>query len=82
MPPPPTAAIGCSSMADITRESHYIPQATLKRWSLDGIHVSAYRLLVSHPNVVETAVSSIVIDRLGDSVRLFALRAFSDPCTS
>lgn len=41
-------------MADeITRESHYVPQATLKRWSLDGLHVSAYRLLVSHPNVPE-----------------------------
>lgn len=38
---------------EITRESHYVPQATLKRWSLDGIHVSAYRLLVSHPNVPE-----------------------------
>ena len=40
-------------MADITHNSHYVPQATLRRWSEDGIHVYAYRILVSHANVPE-----------------------------
>ena len=30
---------------DITRESHYVPQATLRRWSEDNVHVWAYRIL-------------------------------------
>ena len=40
-------------MSEITRESHYVPQATLRRWSEDGVNVHAYRLLVSHQNVPE-----------------------------
>jgi hypothetical protein len=40
-------------MSDITRESHYVPQATLRRWSEDGVNVHAYRLLVSHQDVPE-----------------------------
>ena len=40
-------------MADITRNSHYVPRATLKRWSDDGTHVHAYRILVSHAKVPE-----------------------------
>ena len=40
-------------LPNITRNNHYVPQATLKRWSDDAAHVYAYRLLVSHPNVPE-----------------------------
>jgi hypothetical protein len=40
-------------MSEISRESHYVPQATLRRWSEDGVNVHAYRLLVSHQNVPE-----------------------------
>ena len=40
-------------MADITHNSHYVPQATLRRWSDDGTHVHAYRILVSHADVPE-----------------------------
>jgi hypothetical protein len=40
-------------MSEITRESHYVPQASLRRWSNDGVNVWAYRLLVSHQNVPE-----------------------------
>jgi hypothetical protein len=42
-----------ASMADITHNSHYVPQATLRRWSDDGTHVYAYRILVSHTSVPE-----------------------------
>ena len=40
-------------MPDITRDSHYVPQATLRRWSNDGVYVYAYRILVSHDSVPE-----------------------------
>ena len=46
-------------MGDITHDSHYVPQATLRRWSDDGTHVFAYRILVSHPNVPEWVEQSI-----------------------
>jgi len=35
-------------MEAITRDSQYVPHATLKRWSEDGIRVWAYRMRVSH----------------------------------
>ena len=37
----------------ITRDSHYIAQASLRRWSIDGTRVYAYRTLVSRPEVPE-----------------------------
>jgi hypothetical protein len=40
-------------MSDITHNSHYVPQATIRRWSDDGIHVYDYRILVSNANVPE-----------------------------
>ncbi len=36
---------------NITRDSDYIPQATLRRWSEDRNNVWACRLIVSHENV-------------------------------
>jgi hypothetical protein len=38
-------------VANITRSNHYIPEATLKRWSIDGQRIWGYRLLVSHRGV-------------------------------
>ena len=40
-------------LPNITRNNHYVPRATLQRWSDGAAHVCAYRLLVSHPNVPE-----------------------------
>ena len=38
-------------MSEITRDNHYVPQSMIRRWSLDGKSVQAYRTLVSHPRV-------------------------------
>jgi len=46
-------------MPNIARDSHYVPQATLRRWSEDGQHVQAYRILVSHSEVPEWTLRSI-----------------------
>jgi DNA-binding HxlR family transcriptional regulator len=40
-------------MSQITHDNHFVPQAYLKRWSNDGIHIACYRTLVSHKNVNE-----------------------------
>ncbi|MCH7698542.1 MAG: DUF4238 domain-containing protein [Chloroflexi bacterium] len=44
---------------EIARDNHYVPQATLRRWSSDGKTLFAYRLLVSHPSVPEWEAKSI-----------------------
>lgn len=46
-------------MPNITRDSHYVPQATLRRWSDDDNHVYAYRTLVSRPEVPVWELRSI-----------------------
>src|SRR5437868_5589916 len=38
-------------LRDITRNTHYVPQATLRRWSENGSHVYAYDILVPHASV-------------------------------
>ena len=40
-------------MRQITHDNHFVPQLYLKQWSDDGIHIWAYRILVSHENVPE-----------------------------
>jgi len=40
-------------MSNLSRDSHYVPQATLRRWSDDGYRVYAYRTLVSRAEVPE-----------------------------
>ena len=45
--------------AGIARYSHYVPQAMLRRWSDDGTHLYAYRILVSSPKVQEWRRKSI-----------------------
>lgn len=46
-------------MKQITKRNHYIPQALLKNWSLDGNQICAYRTLVSHEKVNEWNMRSI-----------------------
>jgi hypothetical protein len=38
---------------NIARASHYVPQAVLRRWSVDGNNVYSYRVLVSRAEVPE-----------------------------
>lgn len=79
-------------MADLARESHYVPQATLRRWSEDGVSVHAYRLLVSHPSVPEWELHGVrgltrhrdlyttfEGDREGDDFERFIGREVEDP---
>lgn len=40
-------------MNQVTHDNHYVPKVYLKQWSDDGLHVWAYRLLVSNENVPE-----------------------------
>jgi hypothetical protein len=44
---------------NISRDSHYVPQSTLRKWSEDGERIHAYRTLVSHPNVPEWSLRAI-----------------------
>ena len=37
--------------AGLARNSHYVPQAMLWRWSDDDIHLYTYRIMVSAPSV-------------------------------
>ncbi len=46
-------------MPQLTRNSHFVPQASLKPWSKDGATVWAYRILVSHKAVPEWTRRSI-----------------------
>lgn len=40
-------------MNQVTHNNHYVPKVYLKQWSDDGLHIWAYRLLVSNANVPE-----------------------------
>ena len=46
-------------MPNLTHDSHYVPQATLRCWSDDGNRVYAYRILVSRAEVPEWELRSI-----------------------
>ena len=46
-------------MSNITRDSHYVSQASLRRWSYDGTSMYACRLLVSRAEVPEWELRSI-----------------------
>lgn len=79
-------------MADIARDSHYVPQATLRRWSGPDGCVAAYRTLVSHESVPEWerhAVKGVVWqrdfyttfdgDQEGDAFERFLAREIEEP---
>ncbi len=46
-------------MPEVVRDNHYVPQALIRRWSTDELHVHAYRLLVSHAAVPLWSLQSI-----------------------
>jgi hypothetical protein len=40
-----------SHTKDMHRDNHYVPRSYLKRWTLDGLKVSTYQLLVGHAQI-------------------------------
>jgi hypothetical protein len=77
---------------DITRESHYVPQATLRRWSEDKAHVWAYRILAPSENVApwqSCAIKGLIKqrdlyttfegDQEGDDFEKFITREIEEP---
>lgn len=48
-----------SPQQNIIRDSHYVPEAVLKRWSLDGTRVFAHQLLVPDDRVPEWELRGI-----------------------
>ena len=79
-------------MSNITRESHYVPQATLRHWSEDGVNVWAYRLLAPSENVDPWQLCAIKGltkqrdlyttfegDREGDDFEKFITREIEEP---
>lgn len=58
-------------MNQITHDNHFVPQFYLKQWSDDGIHIWAYRILVSHINVPEWNYRSI--DRVANLRDLYTV---------
>ena len=54
------------SQPQITHVNHYVPQAVLKRWSIDGTQLLTYRILVPNANFPEwqpRAVSGLAYHR-------------------
>lgn len=45
--------MGKVTSSGIARDNHYVPMAMLRRWSADGTHLFAYRILVPSPSVPE-----------------------------
>lgn len=75
-----------------TRNNHYVPEATLRRWSDDGERVWGYRLLVSHRGVRPwrrelisriTRQTDLYTDHRGghnvDAFETFITREFEEP---
>lgn len=46
-------------MSNFSRDSHFVPQATLRRWSQDGRQIQTYQLLVPHSGVPVWRLRSI-----------------------
>src|SRR5262245_28545043 len=49
-------------MQQVARNSHYVPQALIRRWSADpdGLRVQAYRILVPHTDYPPWESKSVV----------------------